>query len=178
MGALPLFAAVIPREYAVPLSSVLFHLLFLQWAALQVGLSRRRLNKPYPIVCDPPPTSKDDPKSLFNCYVRAQTNIVENTFIYLGLLAMSSLTTPLASGAAGVLYTCSRVVYFQGYTTGDPKKRMRGNFGCTFLCCCCGFWLPLGKRSARRGGGFSGASRIPRPGYRDHSPPGCTSGPP
>ncbi|GAB0492968.1 hypothetical protein MMPV_004239 [Pyropia vietnamensis] len=131
MGALPLFAAAIPREYAIPMGAVLFHLLFLQWAAFQVGSSRRRLNKPYPIVCDPPPASQDEPKSLFNCYVRAQTNILENTFIYFGILAMSSLTTPVASGVAGILYTCSRVAYFQGYTTGDPRKRMRGNFGCT-----------------------------------------------
>lgn len=141
MGALPLFAAAIPREYALPPAAFLFHAIFLQWVAFQVGSSRKRLNKPYPIVCDPPPASKDEPKSLFNCYVRAQNNIVENTLIYMGLLGISSLTTPVASAAAGVLYTCSRAAYFKGYTTGDPSKRMRGNFGCTLRCWPCAIVL-------------------------------------
>lgn len=130
MGALPLFAAALPREYALPLAAIFIHLLFLTWVAFQVGGSRRRLNKPYPIVCDPP-AAKGEPQSLFNCYVRAQLNIIENLPTHLCLLAMSSLTTPVASAAAGVLYTASRAAYFSGYVTGDPAKRMRGNFGCT-----------------------------------------------
>jgi len=138
MGALPPFlvAAGLPNTYAFPMVAVLVHCLFLQAIAFKVGFARRRLNKPYPIVCDPPPASKEEPKSLFNCYVRAASNILENLGIYLCLLGMSSICTPVASAAAGLLYTASRYVYFEGYTTGDPAKRTRGNFGCT--CCAVG----------------------------------------
>jgi glutathione S-transferase len=38
------------------------------------------------------------------------------------------LQYPISAAVCGAVYTLGRIAYFNGYSTGDPKKRMQGSF--------------------------------------------------
>jgi glutathione S-transferase len=41
---------------------------------------------------------------------------------------VASLSFPRAASACGVIAIMGRIVYTLGYSSGDPKKRLRGSF--------------------------------------------------
>ena len=47
---------------------------------------------------------------------------------FLALLLLAGLKFPIYTSIAGVVYLLGRIVYFAGYSTGDPNKRLRGAF--------------------------------------------------
>ncbi len=47
---------------------------------------------------------------------------------FLALLLLAGLKFPIYTSIAGVVYLVGRIVYFAGYSTGDPNKRLRGAF--------------------------------------------------
>lgn len=73
--------------------------------------------------------AKTNPAAMqFNCTQRAHANTLEHApVIILGVL-VTGLRYPLLACALGAAQLLGRVVYTIGYSTGDPKKRMRGNF--------------------------------------------------
>ncbi|EFJ49502.1 hypothetical protein VOLCADRAFT_89757 [Volvox carteri f. nagariensis] len=66
-------------------------------------------------------------RKAFNCVQRGHQNSLENQPIFLALLVTAGLKHPITAAAAGVIYLVGRVMYMQGYSTGDPDKRMRGS---------------------------------------------------
>lgn len=64
----------------------------------------------------------------FNCVQRAHQNSLENQPIFLALLLSSGLQYPVTAAALGAVYLAGRVMYMEGYSTGDPEKRQRGGF--------------------------------------------------
>jgi glutathione S-transferase len=47
---------------------------------------------------------------------------------FLALLVVAGLKYPIAAALAGAIYLVGRIVYFAGYSCGDPQKRLRGSF--------------------------------------------------
>ena len=43
-------------------------------------------------------------------------------------LPLRLLQYPISAAVCGAIYTLGRIAYFNGYSTGDPKKRMQGGF--------------------------------------------------
>ena len=79
---------------------------------------------------------------------RGHQNTLEQLPVFFALLILGGLKTPLLAATLGALFVVGRVLYFLGYSTGDPKKRMRGGWvgdkwggmrgqlpGCGFLGC-------------------------------------------
>jgi glutathione S-transferase len=63
----------------------------------------------------------------FNCVQRGHQNCLETLPTFLSLLLTAGLAYPRAASGAGVLYLLGRWMYFKGYSTGDPAKRMQGS---------------------------------------------------
>lgn len=96
-----------------------------QWMAVQVGMARRRLDVPYPIFY----ADESNPNANeFNCIQRGHQNCLESIAVFFALLLLSGIVYPVASAVLGVVYLVGRLVYFLGYSTGNPKGRMRGMF--------------------------------------------------
>ncbi|KXZ44011.1 hypothetical protein GPECTOR_75g735 [Gonium pectorale] len=66
-------------------------------------------------------------RKAFNCVQRGHQNSLENQPIFLALLLSAGLKHPITAAVAGAVYLVGRVMYMQGYSTGDPDKRMRGS---------------------------------------------------
>lgn len=47
---------------------------------------------------------------------------------FLAVLLIAGLKYPTPVAIAGVVYLAGRIVYFAGYSSGDPDKRLRGAF--------------------------------------------------
>jgi len=47
---------------------------------------------------------------------------------FFSLLMAAGVRYPVAASAAGAVYLLGRIAYFNGYSTGDPKGRMKGSF--------------------------------------------------
>jgi len=70
---------------------------------------------------------KDKDKHLFNCYQRGHQNALESYAQNLMLLFVGGLKHPLISSGAGLVWILGRILYAQGYSSGDPSKRSRGS---------------------------------------------------
>jgi len=72
------------------------------------------------------PTMYSPTNNAFNCVQRGHQNYLEHQPQFLTLLLVGGLAHPCAATISGCVYLAGRLLYFHGYSTGDPKKRMRG----------------------------------------------------
>jgi glutathione S-transferase len=71
----------------------------------------------------------DSPEAKkFNCTQRGHQNSLETLPSFLALLLVAGARYPVTAAIAGVVYNAGKIVYFNGYASGDPSKRMRGAF--------------------------------------------------
>lgn len=65
----------------------------------------------------------------FNCMQRAHQNTLESIpTVYLGTI-LTALQFPKIAAFLITFWSVNRVIYTQGYITGDPAKRTRGGLG-------------------------------------------------
>lgn len=94
--------------------------------AVQVGKARKRYGVAYPALYAP---GTDANAQVFNCIQRAHQNTAcEAAPAFYALLLVAGLVRPKEAAAAGAVFLVGRVLYFKGYSTGEPKARMRGAF--------------------------------------------------
>jgi len=65
-------------------------------------------------------------ESKFDCVQRGHAHFLEWWPAFLICLAAGGVYLPTVTAACGMLYLVGRVMYMQGYATGDPKARSRG----------------------------------------------------
>lgn len=104
--------------------------LTLQWQAHKVGVARKAAGVAYPNCYATNTEAESNPKAkIFNCCQRAHSNTLENVTFILTSVVLNGLVHPKLSATLGAVWLFGRVLYFNGYATGDPKKRMRGTVG-------------------------------------------------
>lgn len=64
----------------------------------------------------------------FNCVQRGHQNSLENLPMFLSLLFTTACRYPISASVLGLVYNLGRLLYFNGYSLGDPQKRYRGGF--------------------------------------------------
>lgn len=79
-----------------------------------------------------PSSGTDYTANIFNCVQRAHQNSLENFPMFLIGLLLGGLKHPIAATAVGAFYIISRLVYFIGYASGRPQRRMLGLFSGLF----------------------------------------------
>jgi glutathione S-transferase len=72
--------------------------------------------------------SKGEDMKTYNCVQRAHQNSLEHLPSFYALTLLAGARFPVAAASASAVYLLGRVAYFLGYSTGDPKGRMRGSF--------------------------------------------------
>ncbi|KAG0244373.1 hypothetical protein B0O80DRAFT_275423 [Mortierella sp. GBAus27b] len=96
----------------------------------RVDSYRKFAQVPLPFLyADPEECKEDHKKYIFNCYQRVHQNTLEGFAAYLLVLMFAGLKYPIPAAALGGVWILGRVLYFIGYTTGDPTKRHYGAFG-------------------------------------------------
>ncbi|XP_050387991.1 uncharacterized protein LOC126804965 [Argentina anserina] len=113
---------LLPKGYGyVVLVAVLYSFLNFFMAA-KVGLARKKYKVFYPTMYASESDNKD--ANVFNCVQRGHQNSLEMLPLFFVFLILGGLRHPCISASLGLLYTVSRFFYFQGYSTGDPQKRL------------------------------------------------------
>ncbi|KAG2484460.1 hypothetical protein HYH03_016696 [Edaphochlamys debaryana] len=69
----------------------------------------------------------------FNCVQRGHQNSLENQPIFLALLISAGLKHPITAAVAGLTYLAGKVLYFKGYSSGDPAKRNSGGGAIAYI---------------------------------------------
>lgn len=116
------FAGIVAIEYCLTLT----------WMGIRVGAARRKYGVSYPTLYARVGDGniKDEKQATeYNCVQRGHQNTVENSPTFLILLLLASIGFPTYAAVAGQVWVLSRIAYFLGYCTGDPKRRNRGTFG-------------------------------------------------
>ena len=85
--------------------------------------ARKAFNVPYPALYA---DSSNKNEKEFNCVQRAHQNSLENLASFYPILILAGIRFPISAAVAGIVYNFGRILYFRGYCTGDPKKRMQG----------------------------------------------------
>ncbi|KAJ2955050.1 hypothetical protein NQZ79_g8879 [Umbelopsis isabellina] len=123
-------AITIASEYGYVIATGIASGIFVTYLGIKVGGARKAAQIPYPYMyAEKSEAEKDPKKNVFNCAQRAHQNTLEGYPIFLTLLFAGGISAPVVSAAAGVVWILGKLFYAQGYSTGDPKKRMRGSFG-------------------------------------------------
>ncbi|KAF6259335.1 microsomal glutathione S-transferase 3-like protein [Scenedesmus sp. NREL 46B-D3] len=95
------------------------------YMSFKVVKARKQFGVEYPaLYADNSNCSDEKSCQTFNCVQRAHQNSLENQPIFLALLTLSGLQYPVTAATFGGLYLAGRIGYVQGYSTGDPQKRV------------------------------------------------------
>ncbi|KAL5721932.1 glutathione transferase [Ranunculus cassubicifolius] len=126
MGAIEL----LPKEYGYVVLALALYSLVNFWMGFKVGGARRKYKVFYPTLYASAAENKD--ANVFNCIQRGHQNSLEMMPMFYLALSLGGLQHPCVATALGLVYTVGRIVYFLGYSTGEPKNRMYGG-GVIFL---------------------------------------------
>lgn len=95
------------------------------WMSLRVMKARKRYGVFYPELY----ASADNKNAKqFNCVQRAHQNSLEAQPAHLISTILLGTQYPVFAAATSLLVTLGRIVYFRGYSSGEPNKRKQGGF--------------------------------------------------
>jgi len=115
-------AACLPCGYGFVLLTGVGSVALNMYFASRVMKARKEYGVEYP-------TMYSATEQKFNCIQRGHQNYLEQQPQFLFLLLAGGLGCPRAATIGGCVYLAGRLLYFHGYATGDPSKRMRGAVG-------------------------------------------------
>ncbi|KAI8467078.1 MAG: hypothetical protein J3K34DRAFT_45162, partial [Monoraphidium minutum] len=122
----PLRPMEVPKEYGLLAGTVVAswftHHMYM---AVKVMKARKKYEVKYPaLYADKDNCPNEANRAAFNCVQRGHQNSLENLPTFLGLLTIAGIKHPVAASAFGACYLVGRVAYMEGYSTGNPEKRM------------------------------------------------------
>ncbi|KAL2912154.1 hypothetical protein HK105_208355 [Polyrhizophydium stewartii] len=118
------------REHGFAAGVGILSALHLLGLGIFVASARRKAAVPYPYVYAERAEAEEDPlKNIFNCTQRAHQNTLEGYPIFIVLFGIAAIDLPLYAAIAGLVWLAGRIVYAISYSSGDPAKRNRGDFG-------------------------------------------------
>ncbi|CAF0795720.1 unnamed protein product [Rotaria sordida] len=121
-----LLTIVLSKEHGYAAGVALSSWFVLQYMGVNVMKARKRYNVEYPALYAP---DSNPQGKAFNCVQRGHQNTLENYPQFLLMLGLGSVEYPLVSSIGGVIWLLGRLVYFHGYSSGQPEKREYGAFG-------------------------------------------------
>jgi len=144
------FIKFLPEDYGYVILCIVYAVINNIYLAIKVGKARKEYKVLYPAMYS-------DKHDIFNCIQRAHQNTLEQLPIFFVMLILVGLAYPKFAAACGAIFVTSRFSYAWGYYTGDPKKRLNGEYGyagilglCIGLLClgirqlgCCDAYLPF-----------------------------------
>lgn len=91
--------------------------------SIAVGKQRSKIGLKYPKIY-----AEGDgvEENKFNCTQRAHQNHVESAPPVMLVMAALGTQKPVTAASLGMAYTLGRILYFKGYSSGDPAKRGPG----------------------------------------------------
>ncbi|XP_029646510.1 microsomal glutathione S-transferase 3 [Octopus sinensis] len=110
---------LLPPAYGYVVLVAVASIFLIQWMGYKVMQARKKYDVKYPTMY-----SKDS--NMFNCIQRVHQNTLEGYPIFLMLLGFAGLFYPIVCTICGVLWIVGKVIYANGYYTGDPEKRRPG----------------------------------------------------
>ncbi|KAG9458611.1 hypothetical protein H6P81_003119 [Aristolochia fimbriata] len=111
------------KEYGYIVLTLAAYIFLNFWMARQVGNARKKYKIFYPTMYATEAESKD--AKAFNCVQRGHQNSLEMAPLFFVALLLGGLKHPLISTGLGIVYLVARYFYFVGYSTGDPKNRLK-----------------------------------------------------
>jgi glutathione S-transferase len=117
-------AVLVAPEYGFVMASIASTAALLQFLAIRVALARRKYDVPYPQMYVGDSTTERG--RVFDCTQRAHQNTLETAPSQMMMIALLGIAHPTAAAAAQFLWVAGRVLYSQGYATGDPQARLPG----------------------------------------------------
>lgn len=81
------------------------------------------------LYADAADCKEDHKKLIFNCYQRVHQNTLEGYASFLATLMIAGLQYPVAAAWLGSVWCLGRIMYYIGYTSGQPARRQLGVFG-------------------------------------------------
>eukprot|EP01024_Parvocaulis_polyphysoides_P011512 TRINITY_DN14039_c0_g1_i1.p1 TRINITY_DN14039_c0_g1~~TRINITY_DN14039_c0_g1_i1.p1 ORF type:complete len:151 (+),score=7.86 TRINITY_DN14039_c0_g1_i1:74-526(+) len=116
------------------------------WMGLQVGKARKKYGVKYPNMYASKETCKGTEEDIkaFNCVQRGHQNSLEALPTFYTMLILSGVKYPIFSAICGAVYVVGRILYFQGYSTGDPSGRYRGAMNTVGLLSLLGSTIKIG----------------------------------
>ncbi|XP_043696354.1 microsomal glutathione S-transferase 3-like [Telopea speciosissima] len=132
---------LLPKEYGYVVLVLVLYGFFNSWMAFQVGKARKKYKVFYPALYA---ESDNKDANLFNCVQRGHQNSLEIMPVFFVLLLLGGLQYPVVAAGLGIFYIVGRYFYFNGYASGDPKNRLRGEFYALSLLGLAGCSISLG----------------------------------
>ncbi|KAK4430495.1 Microsomal glutathione S-transferase 3 [Sesamum alatum] len=119
---------LLPKEYGYVVLVLVAYCFLNFWMLAQVGRARKKYKVFYPTMYASEAENKD--AKLFNCVQRGHQNSLELMPMFFMLMILGGIRHPVIAASLGALYTVTRIFYFKGYSTGDPKNRLSiGKYG-------------------------------------------------
>ena len=109
-------------DFGYVMLTVVYMVIMNIYLSLGVLKGRKKYDVKYPDMY-----SDKDP--VFNCIQRAHQNTLEVIPLVLVLIILVGIALPCYSAICGAIWITSRFSYASGYSTGDPAKRSKGNYG-------------------------------------------------
>jgi glutathione S-transferase len=105
-------------------ASMLVHQVYM---VVHVIGARKKYGIKYPDLYATKENQPDDKKRMmFNCTQRGHQNSLESLPTFYAMLVTAGLKYPITAAAAGGIYLVGKVLYFNGYASGEPEKRRIG----------------------------------------------------
>jgi len=111
----------VPAEYGYVIISIVITVFIQFYLGYLVGVARKKHGVQYPAMYD-------SNKLVFNCVQRGHQNMLETHYITIASALVSGFQFPKLTAILVIGYGVGRILYAQGYATGDPAKRYKGGF--------------------------------------------------
>jgi len=114
----------LPREYGFVALAAVSYVALTQWQSILVGRYRQKAKVAYPQAYAEKAEAEANPAAqVFNCAQRAHMQTLETMPSIMFLTLFVGLKYPLLASISGAVWTFSRILFTNGYTTGVPSKR-------------------------------------------------------